>query len=224
MPNLTPPPDRVSEMLERYERLSEHNDDQQQAVLILGREFGRDPDEQFRLLDARLLTRETIDELCKKGLKRVQEWTDEAVEGTKKYRENMLPGPYGTDVHLRVEQMINRLPKKDRKVFGTEKSFEKMKEDGVAPADSEQGERTNSQTHREVRRGAKESIRIDVIQRIDSKTVCIYDMKTGRHGLSRRRFNEIVRSLAKADPEITRIIITEVRPTDTWRPSRRLRR
>ena len=66
----------------------------------------------------------------------------------------------------------------------------------------------------EVNYGTKGSIRIDVLERTGPSRVCVYDIKTGRSGLSPARFNEIRRSVAGAyGPEVNQIIITEVRPT-----------
>jgi len=59
--------------------------------------------------------------------------------------------------------------------------------------------------------GTKGSIRVDVLERRDRATVCVYDIKTGRSGLSIMR-SEIASTVFSAYGPVQRIIITEVRP------------
>ena len=61
--------------------------------------------------------------------------------------------------------------------------------------------------------GAKDTVRVDVLERRDKTTVCVYDIKTGRSGLTVARFGEIAKSVFSAYGPVQRIIITEVRPT-----------
>jgi hypothetical protein len=63
--------------------------------------------------------------------------------------------------------------------------------------------------------------RIDALVRANENTVCVYDIKTGRSGLSHARILELLVNVAGAFPDATRIIITEVRPADRWHPGRR---
>jgi hypothetical protein len=66
--------------------------------------------------------------------------------------------------------------------------------------------------------GIKNSIRIDVFEKRDKQTVCVYDIKTGRSGLSPARRADILAHVHGTYPGATHIIIAEVRPTDPWRP------
>jgi hypothetical protein len=121
-----------SAILDRYDQLSEDNNDTQQAVLYLGRVFGRDPTTgQFRLLDAEMLTREKIDELCDGGVEALQKLIDKAVTETMLYRDRLSPSQYGTDVHSKVEHKIkfNTEDRKNPKGFIPEISFVKMSEE-----------------------------------------------------------------------------------------------
>jgi hypothetical protein len=61
--------------------------------------------------------------------------------------------------------------------------------------------------------GTKGSVRVDVLERRDEATVCVYDIKTGRSGLSVARFGEIASTVLSAYGPVQRIIITEARPT-----------
>jgi hypothetical protein len=60
--------------------------------------------------------------------------------------------------------------------------------------------------------GKKDSIRIDVLERVDTTTVCVYDIKTGRTGLSVPRMTEIASNVFKAFSGTQRIIVSEIRP------------
>ena len=60
--------------------------------------------------------------------------------------------------------------------------------------------------------GAKGSIRIDVFENVGNGTVCVYDIKTGRSGLSPARMAEIATTVLAAYPGTRRIIVSEIRP------------
>lgn len=64
----------------------------------------------------------------------------------------------------------------------------------------------------EVRYGLTDSTRIDILERRNDKTVCVYDLKTGAAFLSRARFLEIYGSVLSVYSDAERIIIIEVRP------------
>lgn len=58
-----------------------------------------------------------------------------------------------------------------------------------------------------------DTVRIDVLERVDTQTVCVYDIKTGRARLSTTRSKEIAGEVFKAFGKAhQRIIVTEVRP------------
>ena len=54
---------------------------------------------------------------------------------------------------------------------------------------------------------------IDVLEKVDDDTVCVYDIKTGRRGLSLLRTTEIATNVFGAFPGTQRIIVSEVRPS-----------
>ena len=60
--------------------------------------------------------------------------------------------------------------------------------------------------------GVKGTIRVDVYENTQKGTVCVYDIKTGRSGLSNARIAEIVSRVYAGSRKPNRIIITEVRP------------
>jgi hypothetical protein len=61
--------------------------------------------------------------------------------------------------------------------------------------------------------GSRGSIRIDVLEEVDNQTVCVYDIKTGKAGLSVTRSTEIAAEVYSAFEKVhQRVIVTQVRP------------
>ena len=63
--------------------------------------------------------------------------------------------------------------------------------------------------------GVKDSVRIDVLECPETRTTCVYDIKTGvsrSSGLSPRRMRELASHAFTACPGAERVIVTEVRP------------
>jgi hypothetical protein len=61
--------------------------------------------------------------------------------------------------------------------------------------------------------GTLGSIRIDVHERAANNTACVYDIKTGKSGLSGSRFAEIARTVLLNQPSAQRVIVIDERPT-----------
>jgi hypothetical protein len=121
----------------------------------------------------------------------------------------MSASQYGTEVHSRVARGIGT----HNPNFIAELSIIKMAEEG---ASEEQLKKARSG---DIDYGTKGSIRVDALESKDEDTVCVYDIKTGNAGLSHARFAEILANVRGIYPNTKRIIITEVRPTDPWRPN-----
>jgi hypothetical protein len=64
-----------------------------------------------------------------------------------------------------------------------------------------------------VHRGQTGSIRVDVYEKVSDDLVCVYDIKTGRRGLSYARIQEIAAAVAEKYGKEARFIIIEIRPT-----------
>lgn len=103
--------------------------------------------------------------------------------------KDLTPQKYGTAVHAELAQNIRALNDPN---FRAEVSLIK--------------------STREARYGERGSIRIDVMERVDETTVCVYDIKTGNAYLDLARMNEIYLNVQKRFPGAQRIIVTEVRP------------
>ena len=60
--------------------------------------------------------------------------------------------------------------------------------------------------------GTRGSIRVDVFENVDEKTACVYDIKTGRAGLTAARSAEIASEIHSLFGPKQRIIVIETRP------------
>lgn len=60
--------------------------------------------------------------------------------------------------------------------------------------------------------GTKATLRIDVLERLSNNTVCVYDIKTGKSGLSPARIREIAQAVYRRYQDAERFLIIEVRP------------
>ncbi|TAJ28628.1 hypothetical protein [Bosea sp. (in: a-proteobacteria)] len=103
---------------------------------------------------------------------------------------------YGTDVHSHFKDYVE-----DRKdpYFRAERSFLKEQEEGVARA--------------EVPYGYPRSIRTDAYEYRPDGTLCVYDLKTGRSGLTDRRADMLANAARFGFGFVRRIIVIEVRPS-----------
>jgi tRNA U54 and U55 pseudouridine synthase Pus10 len=186
--------------------LSNLNDDEQQTVISFrSREFRHDGLERsFDFERVQTLTRQEVADLCGKYFKKVQEFTDEAFHDVKKGKP-LSPQQLGTKVHKQVEEKI--------KAFKIE--------DEISDEDLKAELSFAKETSGNDRRGAKDTVRLDVYNKVDDKTVCIDDIKTGRSELSYKRMKELVSAVSKKNSNIERIIVTEVRPAGMRPPKPR---
>ena len=190
-----------------------NNADRRTAIALKAREYHADGSGRLILHSVRVLDRDEVRDNCPK-LEDVQKLTDKAAAEVQKDGASLKPSAYGTAVHKYVEDKLNGLggtkkPKDPN--FMAEPSFLKTYE--------ETGEvlkptliTVNGQTI-EVRRGQKGSIRVDVYEKVSDDRVCVYDIKTGRSGLSYKRIHEIAAAVAEKYGKEARFIIIEIRPT-----------
>jgi hypothetical protein len=135
--------------------------------------------------------RDELKDVCKK-LEKVQEYTDAAVKEILDNGESKGPAAFGSRVHKLIADTIEGLNNKD---FRAEISRIKSK---VADAEY----------------GTKGSIRMDALEnRAKISTVCVYDPKTGKLGLSFPRTHELAEAaFEKFKYRPNYIIVIEVRP------------
>ena len=164
--------------------------DQKSIIVFQARDFHRLGKHEFDVENVGVLTKDEVDSVCRR-LQQVQSFTDMAVRKWKPSRSFLTATQYGTLVHSDIKLQVDRLRDPN---FRAEVSHLKGVEE-------------------EQPYGTKGSVRVDVLEKRDEATVCVYDIKTGRSGLSAARFAEIAGTVLSAYGPVQRIIITEVRPT-----------
>lgn len=137
---------------------------------------------------SRLLTRDEVDSECPR-LNEVQQRTDFVASRVNR-SDYARASEYGTAVHYNLKQQIEAL--RDPNLRAEISLLKSQDMD---------------------RYGERGSIRVDVFKRVGNGTVCVYDIKTGKEGLSLSRFKEIAIRVLRIYPETTRIVISEIRPT-----------
>ena len=201
--------------------LSSRKDPHKTAVFAFNAKKYQKPetqgDEKRQVVFVGSLTRDEVKSFCKK-LDRVQQLTDEAVNTVRTKVEYKGPADFGTKVHLAIKNQMLSEPEAN---FEPEVSVIKS----TTEAEHRLGNAARAQSSdlagfpgvtpgMKVAYATLGSIRIDAYENIPEKsTVCVYDPKTGRRGLSFPRMNELAAAahrLFDYDPEY--IIVTEVRP------------
>jgi hypothetical protein len=176
-----------------------------------------DGDEKRPAVFVGSLTRDEVSGFCNK-LRTVQNFTDAAVKTVRDDAKYKGPADFGTKVHLEIKRLINEKPNPD---FRSEVSVIKS----TTEAEHRLGNAARSQSsdlagipgvtpYIEETYATLGSIRMDAYENNREKsTVCVYDPKTGRRGLSFPRMNELAAAahgLFGYEPKY--IIVTEVRP------------
>jgi hypothetical protein len=150
--------------------------------------------------------RDDLENVCDK-LGRVQELTDAAVKKVREDGEYKGPADFGTQVH---EQIAKEVEGEGDSNFRAEKS--------VLKSELEPREDPNFKTEQseldEAKRGKRGTVRFDVYEnRPDISTVCVYDPKTGKRGLSVPRMTELAEGAFKLFRYVpVHLIVIEVRP------------
>jgi hypothetical protein len=171
-----------------YTWLSARNGRNSQATITFNAsEFKPDGRGELDLSDVKLLDRDKVDAACPR-LGEVQERTDRAAAAIRRSGRYLSPAEFGTAVHSHLKHQIENL---DDDNFRAEVSYVKNQEENY---------------------GRKDSIRIDVLENVGNGTVCVYDIKTGRRGLSVARATEIATNVFNAYKGTQRIIVSEIRP------------
>lgn len=142
--------------------LSKRNSDSQTAILEFNaREFAASDSRDTPPAFVSVLTREQTDAYCPRQAE-VQETTSRIAADEKEKGHFTSARDYGTLVHRRLAEEINgsggyRQPRDPD--FRAEVSFIKSIEEPC---------------------GVRSSVRVDVLERVNDETVCVYDIKTGK--------------------------------------------
>lgn len=173
-----------------FAQLSAQNRPGQQAIFgFNARGFQPDGTGSLDQNSIQTLGRDEVSAACPR-LGEVQDRVDRITADVKRENLGLSSTQFGTEVHTRLKNEINGLREPD---FLSEVSYLKSRE-----ADHY---------------GQIGSIRVDVDERVNVRTVCVYDIKTGTSGLSLPRMIEIAgRIYVSFDKMPTRIIVAEIRP------------
>ena len=126
----------------------------------------------------------------------VQKLTNEAAEAVGEPGNFSSMATYGTDVHVRFKKFVNDLHNEN---FRAERSFLK-----------EAAEPTSKD---ETAAGYSRSVRVDAYEyKPEDRTLCVYDLKTGRRGLSVRRSDILATAAYLGMSKVDRVIMIEIRP------------
>ena len=107
---------------------------------------------------------------------------------------------FGTQVHtIMKEYIISKYPKS----LIPERSYLKY-------AEELEGDRRYREDG--VRYGLKNSLRLDVLEKVGNGVSCVYDLKTGKNGLTPARMKEIGRSVYKNFGQQYRILVIPIQP------------
>jgi hypothetical protein len=177
-----------------YALWSARNTSEGRAVFEFNaREYLKDSNDELVEADVDRLNREEVKKACP-GIDEVQD------KANKAYSDVMLEGGWfmspqqlGTAVHKQLERSIK----------GDARSKLKAEVSRVKSEDANKDY------------GIRDSVRIDVLECPDTKTTCVYDIKTGKSrssGLSPRRMRELASYAFTACPGAERVIVTEIRP------------
>jgi len=141
------------------------------------------------------LTAEEAKKACDM-LSTVQKLTNEAAEAAGDSRQFSSMATYGTNVHVRFKNFVNDLHNEN---FRAERSFLK---EAAEPTSRE-----------ELDIGYPRSVRVDAFEyKPEDRTLCVYDLKTGRRGLSVRRSDILATAAYLGMSKVDRVIMIEVRP------------
>ena len=134
------------------------------------------------------LTRDKVDAACpRRG--EVQGYTDAAAETVTRSGNYINAADYGNKVHYQLRETVRSMRDKD---LVSEISL-------IKSAEADYYGQTNS-------------IRVDVMERVGDGTVCVYDIKTGRCGLSVARMQEIANNAHSYWKDTRRLLLIEMRP------------
>ncbi|MBN9332202.1 phage minor head protein [Devosia sp.] len=142
------------------------------------------------------LTAEQVAQTCKL-LPEVQALTNEAAAKMSAMRLTATPQNFGIAVHTEVHRQITMRKLLSPVQYGNVHPEMSITGGGLTSIDGD------------VYYGQAETSRLDVYERVNATTACIYDVKTGRRGLSLTRTTDLVSRTTKI-PGVTNVIVLQV--------------
>jgi hypothetical protein len=188
-----------------YAYRSQYNNSNQRTILSFrSHHFRSSINKTFEYEDMQILTGDEIKEKCGE-IDKIQEYVDRAFKQT----EGLEGAERGKAVHKLVEKWIKKDAEEDKSKLKNVKV-----EITFAKEDSETGDDGTN---------AKNTVRIDVFNQVDDKTVCIHDIKTSYKGLSYKRMQDLLGAASRRYPGIEQVFLTEIWPEGVRFPRGRRR-
>jgi hypothetical protein len=183
----------LQQRLLEYNELSRQNGPNSQAVIVFRATEYNFADPSQPVAETRALTRDEVTSVCKQ-LPLVESLV---ARGRALFGGNpsLTPRELGTAIHHYVANEIN-----NSNIEGLRAEVSFLKSEDADP-----------RSPRDTRYGLRDSIRIDVYERVSDDTACVYDIKTGARGLSFPRSWEITDTARRLFPGTKRILTTEVK-------------
>ncbi|MEP7454688.1 hypothetical protein [Phyllobacterium sp. SB3] len=144
------------------------------------------------------MLREQVEGACPL-YKAVQTQANLAAQAAGKPSDYRSAADYGTRVHKILKNNILH------NYYGRlipERSFLKYAQEIAEQSYSKNG----------VRYGLPGSLRLDVLEKVKSGVICVYDLKTGKSGLTPARMLEIGQSVRKNFSNVYRIFVIPIQP------------
>ncbi|MFG1426293.1 hypothetical protein [Roseixanthobacter glucoisosaccharinicivorans] len=171
----------------------------QPVIAFTAREYAPGQSPQMTPSYVGALTKEDVEKACRR-LGELQDYADDAVRSLDR-SDYASAATYGTAVHSEINRRIRALGDPN---FVSEFSLLKTRD--------EVGPRFLSELLEDPGYGKEGSIRIDVLENTGTGTVCVYDFKTGRSGLTAARSIEIASAVSRHFQGVRNILVTQVRP------------
>jgi hypothetical protein len=170
--------------------MSRNRPDLVPVIAFKAQEFqpGQDEAGTTVLSAVRNLTRDEVKDVCDR-IDDVQDETNAAAKTVVATQPNLPPARHGTAVHMQLKEQIDDMNDPN---FRAEVSVLKSLEETY---------------------GTKDSVRIDVFENTGKGTVCVYDIKTAKRGLSLPRSLEIATKVHSSFSGVESIVVIEIRPT-----------
>ncbi len=203
-PEEFPSPLSFEDGLSTFNRLSKQNNPRQQPIILFRPKDWGGGDEskpiQMRLKSGvRLATKDEIKRYCPE-FDQVQELAQTAAKAAGPRVKYPSASDWGTAVHYKMKLEVVKTAGTSAELYA-EESYVKYKEE------------VGDDSRRYLRGatyGQKGSIQIDTRGQIYNNTVCVYDLKTGKTGISIARAVEIYKSVRRRHETMPEVRIVEV--------------
>jgi hypothetical protein len=183
--------------------LGQKDPDQQPVLVFRANDNVRDSQGVWRVADLKNANQDDIKEICGDQIEDLQGLLDKVVKTVESEGGNLAPDSFGMRAHQLMKKEVDKLIKdlEDLDVK-TEFLITRDKDGKLQIMDD--------------KNNPKGSLRSDLGHFKGTDTVCITDYKFGDKGLEKAKIDKILKTIKELFPNVTRIFITEAKPT--WSP------